>query len=380
MEATDQKLTGAAPSLGAIERLRLYYAKNEQRIAVLSFICGFLFDILMVDRADSWHAIAQQLFYLAVILAALTQMFFEEGAPPPDPAGRFFVVRWYYRYRTALVHFFLGTLLNVYTIFFFKSSSLLVSFGFLVLLVFLLWANESERFKAMGLSFKFTLLALCSMCFAANVVPIFVGSIGMTVFLVSMLAGCVPVAAVVWGIRRKRPELFPRARRQMLVPLGAVLVAFLAFYWLRLIPPVPLSIPFIGVYHAVEKSGDAYRLSHERPIWRVWQHGDQEFLAQPGDRVFVYFRIFSPTRFSDQVQMRWYWKDEARGWVLQDTIPIKIVGGRAEGFRGYGFKSNYQTGEWKVQVGTLDNREIGRVYFSLETGPEWPRQFEVEIQ
>jgi hypothetical protein len=218
------------------------------------------------------------------------------------------------------------------------------------------------------------------MCFAANVVPIFVGSIGLTVFLVSMLAGCLPVIGVVWWIRRKKPDLFARARRQMLVPLGGVLIGFLVFYYLRLIPPVPLSIPFIGVYHAVEKTGDEYRLSHERPIWRVWQHGDQEFAAQPGDRVYVFFRIFSPTRFSDQVQVRWYWKDDARGWVLQDTIPIKIVGGRAEGFRGYGFKSNYQAGEWKVQVETTDSREIGRVYFSLETRPQWPRSFEIEIQ
>jgi hypothetical protein len=159
-----------------------------------------------------------------------------------------------------------------------------------------------------------------------------------------------------------------------------VLTGFLVFYYVRLIPPVPLSIPFIGVYHAVEKSGDEYRLSHERPIWRVWQHGDQEFLAQPGDRIYVFFRIFSPTRFADQVQMRWFWKDDARGWVLQDSIPIKIVGGRAEGFRGYGFKSNYQPGDWKVQVETTDGREIGRVYFSLETRPEWPRTFEIELQ
>ena len=40
----------------------------------------------------------------------------------------------------------------------------------------------------------------------------------------------------------------------------------------------------------------------------LW-HGDQHFLAQPGDKVYVFFRIFSPARFSDQVQMRWYWKD-----------------------------------------------------------------------
>jgi hypothetical protein len=380
MEATEQKMTETTPAVGAIARLRLYYTKNEPRIAVLSFICGFLFDIATVDRADSWIAIGQQVVYIAVILAALTQMFFEEGRSGADPASLVFVKRWYYQYRTALVHFFLGTLLNVYAIFFFKSSSLLVSFSLLAFLVFLLWANESEHFKSRGLPFKFTLLALCSMCFAANVVPIFVGSIGLTVFLVSMLAGCLPVIGVVWWIRRKKPDLFARARRQMLVPLGGVLIGFLVFYYLRLIPPVPLSIPFIGVYHAVEKTGDEYRLSHERPIWRVWQHGDQEFAAQPGDRVYVFFRIFSPTRFSDQVQVRWYWKDDARGWVLQDTIPIKIVGGRAEGFRGYGFKSNYQAGEWKVQVETTDSREIGRVYFSLETRPQWPRSFEIEIQ
>ena len=373
-------MSEAVPAVGRIERLRAYYAKNEQRIAVLSFICGFLFDIVTVDRADHWLAIVQQVLYIAVILAALTQMFFEEGQPQPDAASRPFLKRWYYQYRTALVHFFLGTLLNVYTIFFFKASSLLVSVFFLAFLVFLLWANESEHFKSRGLPFKFTLLSLCTMCFAANVVPIAVGSIGLTVFLVSMLAGCVPVIGVAWWIRRKKPDLFPRARRQMLIPLGGVLVGFLVFYYLRLIPPVPLSIPFIGVYHAVEKTEDVYRLSHERPIWRIWQHGDQEFLAQPGDRVYVFFRIFSPTRFSDQVQVRWYWKDDARGWMLQDTIPIKIVGGRAEGFRGYGFKSNYQSGEWKVQVETTDSREIGRVYFSLETRPEWPRTFEIDLQ
>ena len=144
METAEPKLTATPPALGAMERLRLYYSRNEQKIAVLSFICGFVFDIAMVDRADSWHAIAQQVVYIGVIFAALIQMFFEEGAPHRDSAGRFIVVRWYYQYRTALVHFFLGTLLNVYTIFFFKSSSLLVSFGFLAFLAVLLWADRKS--------------------------------------------------------------------------------------------------------------------------------------------------------------------------------------------------------------------------------------------
>ena len=75
-------MTEAAPAVGAIDRLKLYYERNEQKVAILSFICGFFFDILTVERADSWYAIGQQVLYLAVILAALTQMFLEEGKPP----------------------------------------------------------------------------------------------------------------------------------------------------------------------------------------------------------------------------------------------------------------------------------------------------------
>ena len=145
------------------------------------------------------------------------------------------------------------------------------------------------------------------------------------------------------------------------------------------IPPVPLSIPYIGVYHNVERTEAGYRLAHERPGWRFWHNGDQHFRAQPGDRVFVFFRVFSPARFSDQVLLRWYWKDGARGWTLQDTIPIRIVGGREEGFRGYGVKAKYQPGAWKVQVETTDGREIGRIYFSIEEAPPGPRSFRVVI-
>ena len=78
--------------------------------------------------------------------------------------------------------------------------------------------------------------------------------------------------------------------------------------------------------------------------------------------------------------MRWYWKPKGGSWKLQDGIPISIVGGREQGFRGYGVKANHQPGEWKVQVETVDDREIGRIYFDVENVAEAPQAFEVDVQ
>ena len=329
------------------------------------FVAGFLFDILTLGRIDSWLTIAQQGIYLALITVVLVQMLLAEQRPAPDLAAASGWRRRYLEYRNPAIHFLLGALLSAYTLFFFKSSSLLVSFGFMGVLVALLVANESARFKALGLPFKFALLGLCYLAFFAYVVPVAIGQTGLGVFLLSMAVGCVPLAAVAFLAVAER-------KAKILVPLGCVLILFLTFYLFRVIPPVPLSIPFMGVYHGVERTEAGYRLTHERPFWRIWHNGDQRFRAQPGDKVHIYFRVFSPSRFSDQVLMRWYRyerKPAGEGWALQDTIPIKIVGGREEGFRGYGMKTNYQTGKWKVQVETSDGREIGRIYFSVESVP-----------
>jgi len=106
----------------------------------------------MVGRVDAWHVILQQLAYLAVVSAALLQMLAEApDAPARSPR--------YVALRSAVLHFMLGTLLNIYVIFYFKSSSVLASFAFLTVIVALLLANEWKRLG--GLWLKFALLALC---------------------------------------------------------------------------------------------------------------------------------------------------------------------------------------------------------------------------
>jgi len=93
----------------------------------------------------------------------------------------------------------------------------------------------------------------------------------------------------------------------------------------------------------------------------------------------VFFRVFSPTRFSDQVLMRWYRQGGGAGLGAAGLDSDQDRRGREEGFRGYGFKASYQAGDWKVQIETNDGREIGRIYFELESVPEAPRVFQADL-
>src|SRR5918912_1533388 len=115
-------------------------------------------------------------------------MFFVPDAPPA--AGLPPLKQRYYKHRLAILGFFL------YTLFFFKSSSLLVSFSFLLVMVALLLLNEFGPFKRLGLAFKFALLSLCGLSFCATIVPIVFGQVGTAIFLASMAAGCLPMAAL----------------------------------------------------------------------------------------------------------------------------------------------------------------------------------------
>jgi len=164
-------------STGTLERISLYATRNERNLSIAFFAAGFLFDILTLGRIDSWLTIGQQAAYLIAVTLVLMQMLVEENAASGQPersaadlAALPRMKRWYYEYRSPSIHFLLGALLSAYTLFFFKSSSLLVSFGFLLVLAALLVANEAPRFKALGLRFKFALLALCWLAFFAYVI------------------------------------------------------------------------------------------------------------------------------------------------------------------------------------------------------------------
>ena len=345
-----------------IQALRDSYQKHQRWTPILFFVLGFIFDAFMLKRADELLAILQQALYIVISATFIGIELVETTREVHAP--RWVVKIW--KYREAVLHFLMGTLLNAYTIFYFKSASALSSFVFIAILVAVLIMNEFQRFGKSQTQVHVTFLSLCLISYLITLAPIVLGFIGIIPFLVANLVA-VLVALLYYRLMETKFLVLPRVlRTHVLMPFVAIQAFFAILYFTHLIPPVPLSVSFIGIYHDVKKSEGEYELSYSRSATKFWQNGDQTFLARPGDTIFCFARIFSPSRFKDQLQVRWLYWDAKRGWETSDVIPLPVVGGREEGYRAITKKTNYSPGEWRIQIETTDSREIGRIRFSVE--------------
>lgn len=342
--------------------LRDLYKKYERWVPIGAFLGGFIFDAIVLTRIDEPEVIIQQALYL-LMAAFLIGVELIELAHGKISAPRFLSRVW--TYREAVLHFMLGTLLNSYAIFYFKSASAVTSLLFIGLLIALLTINEFKHFGKSQAKVHVALLSLCLISYLVSLAPIALGFIGKIPFLCAMILSVVVFVGYCRVLRPRlvlQPGLF---KTHLLYPYAAIQTIFIGLYFAHAIPPVPLSVKYLGVFHGAEKVADGYELSYTRPEWKFWQHGDQTFTFRPGDVIHCYTQIFSPARFKDQLQVRWLYWDEKRGWLPSDAIALSVVGGREEGFRAVTKKSNFQPGAWRVQIETIDSHEIGRIGFTV---------------
>lgn len=355
-----------------LERAKAFYNAHEPACTAGFFVAGFLFDVLAVGRIDERRNILQQAAYLS-LCAYLTGLELRERHGLFTPAQR---LKTAWRYHAGATHFMLGTLLNIYTLFYFKSASLGTSLLFLAALTSVIGVNELKPFKDSGTLLRMSLFSLCLVSYFTYLIPMLAGRLGALPFLGSIAGASACVALLTWRLYARMPGLRPVVRRHVVYPFAAVAGLFTLLYFAKVIPPVPLALSEIGIYHDIRRQDGHFILTSMRPAWKFWQRGDQTFLARPGDTIFCWVMVFAPTHFTERLAVRWLHREPA-GWGEPDTIPLPITGGRDGGWRAYTAKANYQPGRWRIEIVTSDGRELGRIDLTVvpdaSTAPRRPR-------
>jgi DUF2914 family protein len=343
--------------------LRAFRHRHGSAERITFFCGGFMFDALMVTRIDDATVLIQQGVYLGSVGLLLIGVIAwnARGVEPPRR------LRTLWSWSVPAIHFMLGTLLNAYALFYFKAASGSAAVLFVIVISVLLLVNELPQLRRLGPFVLFGLYSLCLTSYFAYLYPVIFGRLRAWMFVAAVVTALLPLA-LLSRYHHSMSENRWRAARQAIAPSIGVQAVLLGLFAFHLIPPVPLSLLHIGIYHNVTRDAAAgtYRLSHEAwPWWRFWARDDAQFHAHPGDRVYCFIRLFAPRTFRDEVRVRWARRTPQGDWAASDALPIAVVGGRELGFRGYTYKQNWTRGDWRVTVETFDGREIGRRTFTI---------------
>jgi len=150
-------------------------------------------------------------------------------------------------------------------------------------------------------------------------------------------------------------------------------------YFTGVIPPVPLALRDIGIYHIlVREEQGLYRGVYEpAPWWQVWKNTSTTYTATSGEGATCFSSVFAPTGLDTPIRHRWEKYDDAvKKWTTTALVSFPITGGRAEGYRGFSTKSALSEGKWRCVVETDRGQRVGQFTFIVRWASVTPLNIE----
>jgi len=352
-------------------RLKAFYEKYERVLIPGTLVLGLIIDFL------TFHSVRVETFlklltaYLVVAGALIAFMHIYDARWEAKTG------EWLRYVRVAvpiLIQFAFGALLSASFLFYWFGGSIFVSWPFILIIVFLLTANDVLREYYMkpvtqiGVYF-FLLFTIGTVLF-----PYVLRSIDPRVFVITAVVAVGAITVYVVVLSRFVPKIQQKRRAVFGVVVG-ITMFISGLYVSGVLPPIPLSVRDVGVYHRVELANGKYELTTERETLLERIVPGQTIHIQEGDPVYVFTAIFAPTDLNTTIYHRWQmYNEDTDDWVEKDRLSFSIVGGRAEGYRGYSLKRAVSTGVWRVDIETETEQVLGRIHFRIEQVEKTPKK------
>lgn len=330
----------------------------------IAFLLGFVVDNLTLNRVDQLFDNILLAFY--VVLAMVSMLLLYLAA-----AGKLHE-RFNSRVRSAapiVLQYAFGGLLSGMLIFYGRSGDIFVSWPFLLLILLVIFFNETLKERASRLIYNLAILFIGLLSYVVLVIPVFTGFMGPWVFLGSGLLALFIMYWYVQLLYKVVPHFLDLHMKTIVFVLGGIFFGMNFLYFANIIPPIPLSLKDVGIYHSVVRfeNGD-YQLKYEAgEWWQFYKDSDTVYHPTTGGAVFCFAKVFAPTRLSTDIYHTWEYKNAEGKWVEHYRGEYAISGGSEEGYRGYTLIQNFQDGRWRCSVETERRQVLGREYFTVDS-------------
>ncbi len=347
-------------------RLLTVWKRYDRHINLGGLALGFIFDLWLAKRPDS---ISDNILLVVYLLAAGSVIVLlnmrarrrqRERVHPTEPLLLLLILQ-----------FCFGGLANNLLILYGKSGTLGGSLLFVGLLAAFALGNEFLKGTYEQLRFNVGIYYFLLLTYCVIAVPTFVlHAIGTRVFLASAGVSVVWIGIFLYILFfltfRKREK---RHMVEVSIIVGCILCVFSGMYFLNVIPPVPLSLKQIGVYHTLTRVDGNFTGTYEKPAWYVfWRDTSSSFTYTAEEKAYCFSAVFAPGSLATPVVHDWQKYNAATAkWETSSTYSFAINGGRTEGYRGWSEKV-LTPGAWRCDVETITGQLIGRISFSAMEG------------
>ncbi|HVZ76222.1 MAG TPA: DUF2914 domain-containing protein [Candidatus Paceibacterota bacterium] len=345
--------------------------RYERPLAAISLTVGFVFDLFLAKRPDSVYdnlLLVSYLFIAAALILILNIRTYRRRDIEPQATPLFLLL---------VLQFCFGGLSSNLLVLYGKSGTFAGSTLFLLFLFAMLVGNEFLKSRYAQLRFNVVIYYTLLLTYCIIAVPTFIlHSVGTLVFLASGLLSLAIITGFLWLLYLIVFRGRDRAVQIYEVSVLVLLVFFFynALYFMNIIPPVPLSLKNIGIYHQLTRlpaaagTDDAiYSATYEDSPWYIfWRDTSATYDIGSAStaQASCFSSVFAPTGLSAPIYHRWERRDDTGKWVTMSRISFPINGGRGEGFRGFTVTS-VTPGHWRCDVETEGGALIGRISFNV---------------
>lgn len=347
------------------------WEQYERHIAVGALVFGFILDSFTLNRPDQLLDNVILLSYLTIAGGTILLMTMRAARGSTESRLAPFL--------PVLLQFCFGNLSSGLLVLYFRSGTLAQSLIFFLILGSLLVGNEFLKSRYAQFRFNLAIYYLLVLCYLELTMPVLLHSIGPLVFLLSGAASVAAIGAFLWLLLLvARKELVRHIK-----PAGAIvaliLIVFNILYFMNIIPPVPLAMRDLGVYHSVLKRADGgYIVVYEKSPWYEFLRDTSATYSLAGSRsAFCFSAVFAPTDLSAPIFHKWeYYNPTSQEWEVRSRLSFPISGGRNDGYRGFSVKTALTPGEWRCDVETAQGSLIGRIRFTAVESSSTPELFQ----
>ncbi len=332
----------------------------------VAFLLGFVVDNLTLTRVDQVFDNAIILIYILLAMFSIMGLYAGIAERFSEGANQFLRSK-----SPLMMQYAFGGLLSGMLIFYGRSSSFQDSWLFILIIIGVIYGNETIKDRSGRLVYNFLIFFVGLFAYTVLIIPVMLGKMGPWIFVISGFVALL-VTYFFYGIIQKIiPRFALLQKRTVVFVIGLAYVLLNGLYFTNIIPPIPLSLKYVGIYHDVTKNEDGtYTLTYEKPKWWEWYRtSDVTFHSAYGEPIYCFASVFAPSRLATKIYHRWEYYSSAEGdWISKGRFEYVIQGGRDDGYRGYTQIESYKEGKWRCIVETERGQVIGRETFTVESG------------